>query len=102
MGTKFEVYRLERDVYVRVSQEPVWIAEINLAIGRAKGNYEGWNSSWLYWYDLESNRFPSPSERVQQAELRAEQAQQRAEQQRQLKEDLIAKLQARGIDPDAL
>lgn len=82
------MYRLEGNGYVRQMHSSVLIPEINLAIGRGQGSDSGWNSSWLYWYEFDSNRLPSPSERVQQAELRAEQAQQRAEQQRQLKEDL--------------
>jgi hypothetical protein len=51
-------------------------------------------SEWLYWYD-QGKPISSPDERTQQAE-------QRAEQEQRLREDLIARLLERGIDPDAL
>lgn len=38
----------------------------------------------------------------QWAEQRAEQAEQQLEQERRLREDLLARLRERGIDPDAL
>jgi hypothetical protein len=98
----FEVYRLEGNGYVRQMHEPVLIPEINLAIGRGQGSYEGWNREWLYWYEVDGNRLPSPLEWAQRAQLQAQQAQLQAQQERQLKEDLIAKLQARGLDPDTL
>lgn len=91
----FEVYRLEGNGYVRQMHSSVLIPEINLAIGRGQGSYEGWNREWLYWYEVDGNRLPSPLEWAQRAQLQAQQ-------ERQLKEDLIARLLARGIDPDAL
>jgi len=130
----FEVYRLIEGEYVRQVGEPVWLPEIGLGIGRGRGTYEGWTREWLYWYDSERNKLPSPDERAaqelvqerqrtEQAEQRAEQERQRAEQERQRaeqeqqrteqaeqqleqarreREELIARLQSRGIDLDAL
>jgi Uma2 family endonuclease len=98
----FEVYRLENGVYVRQEDEPVWIVEIGLGIGRGRGTYRAWTREWLYWYDQERNRLPSPDERTERAEQRAEQERQRAEQERRLREELIARLRERGIDLDAL
>lgn len=77
----FEVYRLEGNGYVRQMHSSVLIPEINLAIGRGQGSDSGWNSSWLYWYEFDGNRLPSPLEWAQQAQLQAQQEQ-------QLKEDL--------------
>jgi Uma2 family endonuclease len=91
----FEVYRLQDSGYVRLCGEPVWLPEIGLGIGREVGIVEGWRREWLYWYDQQGNRFPSPDERMQQA-------QQELEQEQRFREDLLRKLRSRGIDPDAL
>lgn len=98
----FELYRLEGSEYIRLSGDPVWLPEIGLAIGTGQGSFEGWNRQWLYWYDRQGNRLLSPEERMSQQQQRAEQEQQRAEQERQLREELIARLIERGIDPDNL
>lgn len=119
----FEVYRLLNGTYVLQSDEPFWMPEIGLGIGREQGTYRGWNREWLYWYDQDGNRFPSQSELTERVERQAEQAQQqleqersradqeqsradqersRADQERQIREELIAKLRERGIDPNAL
>lgn len=91
----FEVYRLVEGSYVHQAGEPVWMPEISLGIGRQRGVYEGWEREWLYWYDQKENRFPSPHEQL-------EQERQRTEQERRLREELIARLQDRGIDLDHL
>ncbi|MBV8885195.1 MAG: Uma2 family endonuclease, partial [Chroococcidiopsidaceae cyanobacterium CP_BM_RX_35] len=116
----FEVYRLVEGKYVRQVGEPVWLPEVGLGIARGQGTYEGWNREWLYWYDFEGNRLPSPNERAaqelvqveqraaqerqraEQAEQRAEQAEQQLEQERREREELIARLQLRGINLDDL
>lgn len=84
----FEVYRLVESEYVRQSGEPVWLTEIGLGIGRERGEYEGWTREWLYWYDSQGNRLPSPDER--------------AEQERHLREELMQRLRERGIVPNDL
>lgn len=91
----FEVYRLVDGEYVRQPGECVWLPEINLGIGREQGSFEGWNREWLYWYDSEGNRLLSPDERIQQE-------QRLREEERRLREELITKLRARGLDPDTL
>jgi hypothetical protein len=96
----FEVYRLLGDKYVRQAGEPVWIPEISLGIGRGRGSYDGWEREWLYWYD--QGKPISSDERTALTEQELQQERQRAEQERQLREDLIARLRSRGIDPDAL
>jgi len=78
----FEVYRLVEGEYVRQVGEPVWLPELGLGIGRGQGTYEGWMREWLFWFDSDENRLPSPDERMQQVEQRAEQERQRAEQER--------------------
>jgi hypothetical protein len=119
----FEVYKLIDGEYVLLSGEPVWLPELNLGIGRGNGMFENWEREWLYWYDQDGQRYPSPPELLQrereQLDLfkqQAEQAQQRAEQEREranLERDraeqeranadrLRQKLREMGIDPDDL
>jgi len=82
----FEVYRLENGVYLLCSDEPVWMPEIGLAIGRGQGVHEGWQREWLYWFDEQGNRFPTPEEVAQQESFRAQQESFRAQQERQQRE----------------
>jgi hypothetical protein len=98
----FEVYRLVQGTYVQQSGEPFFLPEIGLGIGRGQGTYRGWSREWLYWYDSDGNRLPSPDERAEQAQQQLEQERQRVEQEIRTREELIAKLRARGIDPDTL
>lgn len=91
----FEVHRLTDGKYVRQSGNPIWMPEISLGIDREQETYEGWTREWLYWFDQEGSRHPTPAEVAQQER-------QRATQEQQLRADLIAKLRARGIDPDTL
>jgi Uma2 family endonuclease len=79
----FEVYRLENGVYLLCSGEPLWMPEIKLGIGRGQGVHEGWQREWLYWFDEEGNRFPTPEEVAQQER-----------QQRELVEQQAAEMQA--------
>jgi len=98
----FEVYRLVDGEYVRQSGDPVWIPEIGLGIGRSQGTYEGWTREWLYWYDQNGNKYPTPEEVAQQQQQQTEQQRQRAELAEQQLESLIARLRERGIDPNNL
>ncbi|MBW4693508.1 MAG: Uma2 family endonuclease [Lyngbya sp. HA4199-MV5] len=91
----FEVYRLEKDRYVKQSGEPFWMPEAGIAIGRGQGTYAAWEREWLYWFDENGNRYPTPDE---QAAIAAQQA----AHERQLREELLAKLRDRGIDPETL
>lgn len=97
-----EIYRLINDEYVLQSGNPLWMPEIGLGLGRERGLYQGIVREWLYWYDQEGNRFLTPDERIEQAQQRAEQAEQQLAQEQLLKEELLAKLQKRGIDPNTL
>lgn len=106
-GQPLEVYRLVDGVYVRQPGEPVYLPEIGLGIGREVGTYEGWTREWLFWYDQDGRKYPSPDEAREQAEQRAEQAsqaleqeRQRAEQERQRAEQLAAWLRKLGIELD--
>lgn len=98
----FEVYRLDNDRYVKQSGEPFWMPEAGIAIGRGQGTYAAWEREWLYWFDADGKRYPTPDERTALAEQATNFAEQQAAQERQLREELLAKLRDRGIDPDTL
>lgn len=83
-----EIYRLEDEEYVLQPEETFWIPEAGLGIGRSVGPYRAWTREWLYWFEQQGNRLLTSAEVVQQ--------------ERQLREDLFARLRARGIDPDTL
>jgi Uma2 family endonuclease len=91
----FEVYRLDNDRYVKQSGEPFWMPEVGLAIGRGQGTYAAWEREWLYWFDENGDRYSTPDEQAALAE-------QQAANERQLREELLAKLRDRGIDPNTL
>jgi Uma2 family endonuclease len=113
----FEVYKLVGDDYVRQPGTPVWMPEIGLGIGVEKGIHSGLpQRDWLYWYDAQGNRYPSPDDLIDTARQQAEAAQRReieARQQtdaayqeaaaaRQQTDALLQKLRDRGLDPDLL
>jgi Uma2 family endonuclease len=121
--TPFEVYRLVDGFYVLQSGNPVWMPEIGLGIGTDREQQGGWTREWLYWFGLSGTRYLPPEkllaqvrqqiiqerQRAEQAEQRAEQAEQqieqerqRTEQERRLREELIERLRAKGINPEEL
>ncbi|NEP60972.1 MAG: Uma2 family endonuclease, partial [Symploca sp. SIO2G7] len=53
---RLEVYQLEAGKYQLLEGEPVWLAKINLGIGREQGTYQGITREWLYWYDEQGKR----------------------------------------------
>ncbi|MBD2441436.1 Uma2 family endonuclease [Nostoc sp. FACHB-110] len=92
---RLEVYRLVDGEYILQSGDKIWMPEVNLGIGRERGTYQGMTREWLYWYDENGRRYPTPEE------LANARQQQLAETQNQLQE-LLAKLQQKGIDPNNL
>lgn len=70
-----EVYRLVEDKYVLQPGQLIWLPEIDLGIGASIGMYKNRRSQWLYWYDKDGARLPTPTEKNQQAQRDAEQAQ---------------------------
>ncbi|BAY13938.1 hypothetical protein NIES2098_71360 [Calothrix sp. NIES-2098] len=55
-----EVYRLVEGNYILQPGSRVWMPEIGLAIGRERGTYLGRTRDWLYWYDREERKLPTP------------------------------------------
>lgn len=97
-----EVYRLVEGEYDLQSGERVWMPEIGLGIGRERGTYLGRTREWLYWYNQEGKRLPTPEELAQQETERARMAEQRAEIERQRVEILAARLRDMGVDPNTI
>ncbi|MEL6489497.1 MAG: Uma2 family endonuclease [Cyanobacteria bacterium J06621_3] len=105
-----EVYRLIEGEYVLQSGQPVWMPEVGLGIGRARGREGNLPTrEWLYFYDESGHQYPTKdlviarqNEQIKQESERADRAEQVAEQERQRLEDLVQKLRDRNIDPDTL
>jgi Uma2 family endonuclease len=108
---KFQLYKLIDGEYVLQSdgKDPYWMPEIGLAIGAEKQTYRNREREWLFWYDENYVRYPTPAER---AELEAQRA--KAESQRadiataaqiateQKNNALQRRLRELGIDPDSI
>jgi Uma2 family endonuclease len=108
---KFQLYKLIEGRYVLQSsgQQPYWMPEIGLAIGAEKQVYGSTEREWLYWYDENDVRYPTPVERAEMQARRADAEAQRAESEmaarviaEQRVNDLLEKMQKLGIDPDAI
>jgi len=104
---RLEVYQLEAGEYQLLEGEPVWLAKINLGIGREEGTYQGVTREWLYWYDKQGERYLTPEETIsdtqrqlQSAENRAIAAEEQLEQESQRAKRLAQLLREAGIDPD--
>lgn len=92
---RLEVCKLVDGRYILQEGNPVWMPEIGLGIGCEKRSYAGVTREWLYWYDENNKRYPTPQERVKIAEQLAQTEAQRAEK-------LAAKLRELNIDPDTI
>ncbi|HBL14557.1 MAG TPA: hypothetical protein DD379_24845 [Cyanobacteria bacterium UBA11162] len=90
---RLEVYKLVNGKYELQTKNPVWLPEIGLGIGCERGNYSGVTREWLYWYNQDEKRYPTPQEWILQEAQRAQQETQRAQK-------LADKLRELGIDPD--
>lgn len=121
---KFQLYKLIEGEYVFQSegQQPYWMPEIGLAIGAEQWLYHRSQREWLFWYDRDNLRYPTPIEKSKDATQRAEAESQRAEAESQRAKDatqradlaiaaqtaieqenmaLRQRLRDLGIDPDA-
>jgi Uma2 family endonuclease len=63
---RLEVYQLTDGEYKLLPGEPVWLSEIGLGIGKARGINQGMEREWLYWYDGQGNRYSTPEERIEE------------------------------------
>jgi Uma2 family endonuclease len=88
-----EIHKLVNSEYELQTNNPLWMPEIGLGIGCERANHGALMREWVYWYDENNHRYPTPVERAKLADQRAELADQRAER-------LAAQLRALGIEPD--
>ncbi len=61
---RLEVYQLNNGQYELLKDEPVWLSELNLGIGKEIGIYQGIEREWLYWYDQQGERYLTPEEQI--------------------------------------
>ena len=99
---RLEVYHLTENGYQLLAGDPIWLPEIGLSLGRERGMYLGREREWLYWYDANGRRLPTPEEKAAAAVDQAEQEKMKAEQEKTRADKLAAKLKDLGIDPDSL
>ncbi|MBD2576118.1 Uma2 family endonuclease [Oscillatoria sp. FACHB-1406] len=78
-----EVYKLVKGKYSWQVQEPFWMPEIGLGIGRSIRNYRGVERELLYWFDEQGNRYAGTEEELDIARQRAERERERAERERE-------------------
>jgi Uma2 family endonuclease len=78
--SKFQLYQLIDGEYVLQSDgsKPYWMPEVGLGIGAENQSYGNNQREWLYWYDENDVRYPTPMERAEQSEQRAAAESQRA------------------------
>lgn len=62
----FEVYQLIADHYQLQSEEPYWMSEVGLALGRSQAMVGGIEREVLTWFDQAGNRYCSAEEQAQQ------------------------------------
>ena len=93
---RFQLYKLIDGEYVLESegQQPYWMPEIGLAIGSQQWLYHRSQREWLFWYNQDNVRYPTPTERAEAAIA----AQAAAEQENMA---LRQRLRDLGIDLDA-
>lgn len=80
-----EVYQLEAGEYILQAGDRVWLPELGLGLGRERGVYLGREREWLYWYDGNGKRLPTPEELIEKERERADR--------------LAERLRTLGIDP---
>ena len=83
---RLEIHKLIQGSYELQNANPLWMPEIGLGIGSERAEYDDLTREWLYWYDRDANRYPTPYEQIEQMSQRAER--------------LAAQLRALGIEPD--
>ena len=97
-------------------EDRLWLEELELGLGVWQGHYEDYDGLWLRFYDTAGVWIPTPEEQTEQARIeqeqerqkadwqkrRADRQQQRADRAEEELQTLLARLQAKGIDPDTL
>jgi len=90
-----EMYVLKEKNYIRHREEPLWMEEVGLGIGRGEGTFQAITQEWLYWYDRQGTRYQYLEELLQNSQQEAQLAQQEAQR-------LAGILRSMGVDLDRL
>ncbi|MEO0852291.1 MAG: Uma2 family endonuclease [Cyanobacteria bacterium J06648_11] len=95
-----EIYRLEGDRYVlQPPEEPYWMPEIGLGLGRCTQTCDLRDREVLCWFDEKGDRYLTQDERGEAEKQRADAEQERAE--RAEKNEQLARQQAAEADQRA-
>jgi Uma2 family endonuclease len=97
---RLEIHKLSQGQYELQNANPLWMPEIGLGIGCERANYDDLTREWLYWYDENDNRYPTPYEQIELERQQTNLERQQTELERQRADRLAAKLRDLGIDPD--
>jgi Uma2 family endonuclease len=76
-----EVYKLINGAYLPMVGNPIWMPELGLGLGKEIGIFHSRRREWLFWYDVNGDRYLMPDERIKQEKARVEEQRQRAEEQ---------------------
>ena len=117
----FEVYKLGEDGYQLQNgksdwNEPYWMEEVGLGLGRERQRVGGIEIEVLLWHDKAGNAYPladqlvedmrsqlsATQQEVRKERQRAEEERQRAEEERLRAEKLAERLRSLGIDPESV
>lgn len=109
----FRAFNLVGNRYqeIDLSDQQLWLEEVQLYLGRWQGEYKGVRGVWLRFYDPQGNLVPLPAEAAQQqaeqerqqreaAQQEAEQERQRANQAEARVQQLLAQMRSLGISPN--
>ncbi len=99
---RLEVYKLINGEYILQGNEPVYLQELGLAIGKEEGIYQGIKREWLYWYDENGTRYLTPEERIQEAQKKALNAEKTASNAQERTKKLEDRLISLGINPNEI
>ena len=74
---KLQVFQITGNTYqeISLSDQKIWLPEINLGLGLWEGTYQGLTRQWLRWYDQDGNWLSTSVEREETEKQRADQAQ---------------------------
>ncbi|MEO1148698.1 MAG: Uma2 family endonuclease [Cyanobacteria bacterium J06638_22] len=100
----FRVFGLQNGRYqeLNLSEQRLWISELQVGIGVWQGTFEGVTRKWLRWYDAASNWLPTDAERFDEQEQSLNQAIERAESAEERAQALAERLRSMGINPDEI
>ena len=90
---RLEIHKLTQGSYQLQNANPLWMPEVGLGIGSERAEYDGLTREWLYWYDENDKRYPTPYEQIEQERQQTDLERQRAER-------LAAQLRALGVEPE--